>query len=135
VFCEEWGKPVIASGTWVAELVEAAGGTFLGAPGRQVASEEIARLDPEVIVAAWCGAGDRVPLEKIIRDRGWQSTAAAINGRVFCVRDEFLNTPAPTLLQGLDALAHAIHPEIFPDTKGIRRITDVPASTVSNSLP
>ena len=134
VFCEEWGKPLIASGTWVVELVDAAGGDFVGAPGRQVASEEIARLDPEVIIAAWCGAGDRVPLEKIIRDRNWQTTAAAMNGRVFCIRDEFLNTPAPTLLQGLDALAFAIHPELFPDTKGIRRITGVPASTVSNSL-
>lgn len=135
VFCEEWGKPLIASGRWVAELVEAAGGDFVGVPGRQVAPEEITRLDPEIIIAAWCGAGDRVPLEKIIRDRGWQATAAAINGRVFCIRDEFLNTPAPTLLQGLHALAFAIHPEIFPDTKGIRRITDVPVSTVSNSLP
>ena len=36
VFCEEWGKPLIASQTWVAELVEAAGGDFLGAPGRQI---------------------------------------------------------------------------------------------------
>jgi len=26
VFCEEWGKPLIASQVWVAELVEAAGG-------------------------------------------------------------------------------------------------------------
>jgi iron complex transport system substrate-binding protein len=135
VFCEEWGKPVIASGKWVAELVEAAGGDFVGTPGRQVTSEEIARLDPEVIIAAWCGAGDRVPLEKIIRDRGWQATTAVITGRVFCICDEFLNTPAPTLLRGLDALAFAIHPEMFPSTKGIRRITDVPASTVSNSLP
>jgi iron complex transport system substrate-binding protein len=135
VFCEEWGKPVIASGRWVAELIEAAGGDFVGVPGQQVAPEEIARLNPEIIIAAWCGAGDRVPLEKIIRDRDWKATAAAINSRVFCIRDEFLNTPAPTLLQGLDALAFAIHPEIFPDTKGIRRITDVPASTVSNSLP
>jgi iron complex transport system substrate-binding protein len=135
VFCEEWGKPVIPSQKWVAELVDAAGGDFVGTPGRQVASEEIALLDPEVIIAAWCGAGDRVPLEKIIRDRGWHATTAASTGRVFCIRDEFLNTPAPTLLQGLDALAFAIHPEIFPNTKGIRRITDVPASTVSNSLP
>jgi iron complex transport system substrate-binding protein len=134
VFCEEWGKPLIASGMWVAELVEAAGGEFVGTPGRQVAAEEIARLDPEVIIAAWCGAGDRVPLGKIIRDRGWESTSAAVNGRVFCIRDEYLNTPAPTLLQGLSALGFAIHPEIFPSTKGIRRITDVPASAVSNAL-
>jgi len=135
VFCEEWGKPVITSQNWVAELVAAAGGEFVGVPGQHVAVDEILRLDPEVIIAAWCGAGDRVPLEKIIRDRGWQATAAARNGRVFCIRDEYLNTPAPTLLQGLDALAYAIHPEIFPDTKGIRRITDVSASTVSNSAP
>jgi len=136
VFCEEWGKPIIASQAWVAEMVEAAGGIFLTAPGAQVASEEIMRLDPEVIIAAWCGAGDRVPLEKIIAERGWQSTAAARNGRVFCIRDEFLNTPAPTLLHGLGALAWAIHPELFPapeeGTKGIRRITEEQASTVSN---
>lgn len=121
VWCEEWGKPVIASQPWVAELVEAAGGEFLGTPGRQVSAEEILRLDPQVIIAAWCGAGDRVPLEKIVTDRGWQQTSAALSGRVFCIRDEFLNTPAPTLLQGLEALAFAIHPELFPNTKGIRR--------------
>src|SRR5579863_195671 len=133
VFCEEWGKPLIASQPWVAELVEAAGGEFVGVPGRQVSFEEIARLNPEVLIAAWCGAGDRVPLEKIIADRGWQQTTAARAVRVFCVRDEYLNTPAPTLLQGLDALAFAIHPECFQGsnagcTKGIRQITAVPAS-------
>ena len=113
----------------MAELIEVAGGEFVAIPARQVTPEEIIRVDPEVIIAAWCGAGDRVPLEKIIADRGWQETAAAVNGRVFCIRDEYLDTPAPTLLQGLDALAFALHPELFPGTKGIRRITDVPAST------
>lgn len=134
VFCEEWGKPIITSQGWVAELVGAAGGDFVGTPACQLAPAEIARLDPEVMIAAWCGAGDRVPLEKLVADRSWQRTSAARHGRVFCIRDEFLNTPAPTLLQGLDALAFAIHPQIFPGTKGIRRITDVPASTVSNSV-
>lgn len=133
VFCEEWGKPVIASQKWAAELVEAAGGEFLGEPGRRLEEEEIRRLDPEVIIAAWCGSGDRVPLEKIVLQRGWAGTAAARSGRVFCVRDEFLNTPAPTLLAGLDALAWAIHPELFPCTKGIRRITEVPISTMSEA--
>ena len=132
VFCEEWGKPLIASQTWVAELVEAAGGEFLGEPGRTVDAGEILRLDPEVIIAAWCGAGDRVPLEKIIAGRGWEKTVAARSGRIFCIRDEFLNTPAPTLLQGLDCLAFAIHPELFPSTKGIRQITGVPASAVED---
>ncbi|MFZ0860628.1 MAG: ABC transporter substrate-binding protein [Candidatus Sulfotelmatobacter sp.] len=129
VWCEEWGKPIIASQTWVAELVEAAGGDFMGTPGRQASAEEVQRLDPEVIIAAWCGAGERVPLEKIIEERGWKRTAAALSRRIFCIRDEFLNTPAPTLLQGLQALNFAIHPELFPCTKGIRQITAVRASS------
>ena len=132
VFCEEWGKPVIASQPWVAELIEAAGGEFAGTPARQCSSDEIADLNPDIIIAAWCGAGDRVPLEKIIADRGWGRTSAALSGRVFCIRDEFLNTPAPTLLEGLDALAWAIHPEAFPRTKGIRQITGVPAARDEN---
>jgi iron complex transport system substrate-binding protein len=132
VFCEEWGKPLITSQAWVAELVEAAGGEFLGAPGRQISVEEVACMDPEILIAAWCGAGDRVPLEKIVADRKWQGTRAARTSRIYCVRDEHLNTPAPTLLRGLDALAFAIHPEIFAVTKGIRQITCVPSSTAMN---
>ncbi len=133
VWCEEWGKPLIASQQWVAELVEAAGGEFLGTPGKQASADDTQKMDPEIVIAAWCGAGDRVPLEKIIATRGWQGTTAADSGRVFCVRDEFLNTPAPTLLQGLEALAFAIHPELFPCTKGIRQITAVSASVGENS--
>ncbi|MFL6442798.1 MAG: ABC transporter substrate-binding protein [Candidatus Sulfotelmatobacter sp.] len=134
VFCEEWGKPIIASQAWVAELVEAGGGSFVGECGRSISEEEILGLNPEVIVAAWCGAGDRVPLEKIIAARGWQNTSAARSGRVYCIRDEFLNTPAPSLLDGLDALAWAIHPEVFPRTKGIRRITTVPGRDVASNV-
>ncbi|HKT90292.1 MAG TPA: ABC transporter substrate-binding protein [Candidatus Sulfotelmatobacter sp.] len=125
VFCEEWGKPVITSQRWVAELVEAAGGAFLGEPGRAIPSADLVPLDPDVIVAAWCSAGDRVPLEKIVAARGWQQTSAARMGRVFCIRDEFLNTPAPTLLRGLHALAFAIHPDLFPKPEGIRQIKTV----------
>ncbi|HZE25485.1 MAG TPA: ABC transporter substrate-binding protein [Blattabacteriaceae bacterium] len=124
VYCEEWGKPLILSQTWVAELVEASGGRFFGQPGKHTTEEEVAAADPDVIVAAWCGAGDRVPLEKIIPKRGWEQTKAAKNGRVYCINDEFLNTPASTLMQGLNALAAAIHPEMFGMTKGLRRIQE-----------
>ncbi|HEY2233447.1 MAG TPA: ABC transporter substrate-binding protein [Candidatus Angelobacter sp.] len=124
VYCEEWGKPLILSQTWVAELVEAAGGRFFGQPGKHTTEEEVAAADPDVIVAAWCGAGDRVPLEKIIPKREWEQTKAAKNGRVYCINDEFLNTPASTLMQGLNALAAAIHPEMFGVTKGLRRIQE-----------
>lgn len=122
VYCEEWGKPLILSQTWVAELIEIAGGRFFGDPGKQTTEEAVVAADPDVILAAWCGAGDRVPLEKIIPKRGWEQTKAARNGRVYCINDEFLNTPASTLIQGLHALAAAIHPKVFSQPAGLRRI-------------
>jgi iron complex transport system substrate-binding protein len=119
VFCEEWGKPIIASQPWVAELVQAAGGEILATPGAQCSAERIAQMDPEVIIAAWCGAGDRVPLAKIVSQRGWSNTTAARTSQVYCISDELLNTPAPTLVAGLRALSGAIHPEIFGPQRGL----------------
>jgi iron complex transport system substrate-binding protein len=52
VFCEEWGKPLIISQLWVAELVEAAGGEFIGKHGAQISPEEVQALAPEVCIAA-----------------------------------------------------------------------------------
>src|SRR3954468_20945380 len=53
VYCEEWGKPLIHSQGWVKELVEAAGGEFLGTPGSHTDAGTIRAADPEIIIAAW----------------------------------------------------------------------------------
>ncbi|PYX84739.1 MAG: hypothetical protein DMG68_19850, partial [Acidobacteria bacterium] len=114
VYCEEWGKPLIHSQTWVAELVEAAGGRYLGTPGTHTTAEDIAAADPDVLLFAWCGAGNRVPLERVIPQRNWQSLKAVREHRVFCIPDQYLNTPAPTLLEGLACIAAATHPPLHP---------------------
>jgi iron complex transport system substrate-binding protein len=106
----------------VAELVEAAGGRFLGEPGKTTSFDAVADALPEVLIAAWCGAGDRVPLERIIEQREWEDLPAVRDGRVFCINDELLNTPASNLIEGLHAIAWALHPEMFSQPCGIRRI-------------
>jgi iron complex transport system substrate-binding protein len=124
VFCEEWGKPIIASQPWVAELVEAAGGIPVGTPGQQTTAAEVAALDPEVILAAWCGAGDRVPLHKLILREGWAATPAVRERRVYGVADELFNTPAHTLAGGLRAIRWALHPTLFWQPRGVRGLDD-----------
>ena len=126
VYCEEWGKPLIHSQRWVAELVEAAGGEFIGEAGKQTTAEAIRRANPDVIIAAWCGAGDRVPLEKIIAQRGWESLTATREGRIYCINDEYLNTPGPTLVAGLHALEAAISAR---EASGLRRIAAIARAT------
>ncbi len=135
VFCEEWGKPIIASQPWVAEMVEAAGGEFLGQPGKTITAEDIASHQPEVILAAWCGAGDRVPLEKIVEQRGWKNLPAARDRRIFCINDELLNTPATSLIGGLRAIAWALHPERFEQPPGIRQISTEEPLSASSATP
>ncbi len=114
VYCEEWGKPLIHSQPWVKELVEAAGGEFIGDAGKTTTAETIAASDPDVLIFAWCGAGDRVPLARVIQQREWDTLRAVTNGRVYCVPDEFLNTPAHPIVEGLGCLAAAIHPNRYP---------------------
>jgi iron complex transport system substrate-binding protein len=122
VYCEEWGKPLIHSQGWVSELVTAAGGSFLGTPGSVTEPQAVAEADPDVMVFAWCGAGDRVPLERVIEKRQWHGLRAVQAGRVYCIPDDLLNTPATNLLDGLRALASGIHPEIFGNAPTLRTL-------------
>ncbi len=131
VYCEEWGKPLIHSQPWVAELVEAAGGIFVGTPAAATNATTVAATDPDVLLFAWCGAGDRVPLEKVIAQRRWENLGAVRKKRVFCINDEYLNTPATTLLQGLHTIAAALHPELFGGTQGLRSINRAPSDATS----
>jgi iron complex transport system substrate-binding protein len=114
VYCEEWGKPLIHSQSWVAELIEAAGGQYLGTPGAHTTPEEIAAADPDVLLFSWCGAGNRVPLERVIDQRNWHHLRAVQQRRVFCIPDQYLNTPTQSLLEGLACIAAASHPNLHP---------------------
>lgn len=126
VYCEEWGKPLIHSQFWVKELVEAAGGRFLDEPGATTSVAAIAAADPDILIMAWCGAGNRVPLERVVEQREWQHLRAVQNGSVYCIADELLNTPAPNLIDGLSVLAHVLHPDTFdsPVKSGYLRCID-----------
>ena len=123
VYCEEWGKPLIHSQPWVANLVEAAHGRFLGIPGAHTTPDEVAAADPDLLVFAWCGTGNRVPLARVIAQRNWQNLRAVRERRVVCIPDHLLNTPAPTLLQGLACLAAAMHPALYPPHPDIVTLT------------
>ena len=137
VYCEEWGKPLIHSQHWVAELVATAGGAFLGTPGSHTTAEAIAALpepeQPEVLLFAWCGAGNRVPLERVIQQRNWHHLRAVRNHRVFCIPDEYLNTPAPTILQGLACIAAATHPQLFGPHKALIQLGEATLESTAES--
>jgi iron complex transport system substrate-binding protein len=132
VYCEEWGKPLIHSQSWVAELVEAAGGRYLGTPGAHTISQEIAAADPDVLLFSWCGAGSRVPLERVIAQRSWHHLRAVRERRVFCIPDQFLNTPAHTLLDGLACIAATTHPGLHPPHADLIQLSNLNGDAASS---
>jgi iron complex transport system substrate-binding protein len=104
VYCEAWPNPRISSPPWVAELLEFCGAKFVCAPGSRVSDEEIAKSNPDAIVLAWAATGDRANPEKSYSVAKWRDVPAIRNRRVFVVRDELLNTPAPVLARGAKQL-------------------------------
>ena len=104
VYCEAWPNPRITSPPWVAELVERCGAGFIGKPGARISEDEIAVENPDVIILAWAATGDRAKRATAYANKKWTDVAAIRNRRVFVVRDELLNTPAPILTKGAATL-------------------------------
>jgi len=119
VFFEEWDQPLISGIRWVEELVAIAGGdpTFpeLADAGlardRIVDPAEVARRDPDVVFASWCGKKVRKPG---IRARaGWDGVSAVREGRIFEVKSTYILQPGPACLtegvRQLHALLARVH--------------------------
>lgn len=113
VYVEMWPKPPMSSPTWVAELVEIAGGQFVPEqPGRAVADDEVIAANPEFIVVAWAGVA-HPPLDRVARRPGWDQVSAVREACVVAVDEIWLNAPGPNLARGARLLAAVIHPEVF----------------------
>ena len=115
VFFEEWHDPLISGIRWVSELIEVAGGedicvecrTEQGAQGRIQDPEEIARRDPEAVIASWCGR--KVSRDKIVSRAGWEGVTAVKNDQLYEIKSAYILQPGPAALSdGLDQMARII---------------------------
>ena len=123
----EWLDPPFSSGHWTPELVRLAGGReMLGEAGkasRSLTWEEVIAAEPEVIMIACCGFG----IERTLQDMpllaavdGWREIPAVRNGEVFVVDgSQYFSRPGPRLVDSLEILAHALHPDIHPLPNGL----------------
>jgi len=103
-YCEAWPHPRISSPPWVAELVRIAGGEMVVPAGEKVSEQQIAAANPDVIVLAWAATGETADGSEAYEVPDWKNVPAILNRRVYVIRDEWLNTPGPPLLDGARAL-------------------------------
>jgi iron complex transport system substrate-binding protein len=113
VFFEEWDEPLISGIRWVEELIDVAGGvpifpelTDCGlARNRIVDPGEVARRDPEVIFASWCGK--KMKKATIENRPGWRDIAAVRNNDIYEIKSTYILQPGPAALTDGVAQLHA----------------------------
>lgn len=114
VACLEWLDPIFVGGHWVPQMIELAGGEdVLGLPGersRVAEPEELAAARPDVIVAMPCGY-DAERSAREVHEHA-ELVAGLGAGRVVAVdAAAYFSRPGPRLVDGVELLAHALHPD------------------------
>jgi iron complex transport system substrate-binding protein len=114
----EWLDPVFVAGHWTPQLIEMAGGQdVLGFPGEhseQSTWETVRAAQPDVVVVMPCGydvpRSHEEALEHAdeLRSVGAREIVAVDAGATF-------SRPGPRLVDGLELLAHVLHPDAVPD--------------------
>ena len=120
VFCLEWIDPYYCCGHWVPEMVELAGGVAAlgrkGADSVRISWTDIDALSPEIVIVSPCGFGLEEAVEqakKLLQQPGWNDLPAVLNDRVFAVNaNAYFARPGPRVVDGVELLAHLIHPEL-----------------------
>ena len=123
VFVAEWLEPPFAAGHWVPDMVEVAGGSEVagmsGEASYRLRWDDVARLEPDVVVLAPCGFDlDRTLSEVVTLDLSANllGTPARQESRVFAVdANANFSRPGPRLIDGVELLAYLIHPAAYSD--------------------
>jgi iron complex transport system substrate-binding protein len=123
VFSLDWSDPPFVAGHWMPEIVEAVGGVNLlndkGEPSKVVTWRQIRDENPEVIVFMPCGYYLEEAEEEgaaLFGHPDFADTPAARNGNVFAVdATSFFSRPGPRIVDGLEIMAWAVHPEAYPE--------------------
>jgi iron complex transport system substrate-binding protein len=117
----EWFDPVFVAGHWTPQLIELAGGDdalgFTGEHSEQSTWEDVAAARPDVVVAMPCGFDAPTAYREAEMHAEQLATVGA--GQVIAVdAAAYFSRPGPRLVDGLELLAHILHPELFPDSPG-----------------
>ncbi|HWT91550.1 MAG TPA: cobalamin-binding protein [Solirubrobacteraceae bacterium] len=113
----EWMDPVFVAGHWTPQLIEMAGGFdvlgFAGEHSEESTWELLAAASPDIVLCMPCGYdAPRAHREALLFADQLRSVGA---GEVLAVNaSAYFSRPGPRLIDGLELLAHLLHPDRVP---------------------
>lgn len=140
VLAIEWLDPPFAPGHWVPQMIALAGGTCLagetGRPSRQVSWDELAGLDPDVLIVMPCGYGleaSRREAEAHAEHLRRIASRALTSGRAYVVDgSSYFNRSGPRVVDGIEILAALLHGDRFPPVDLAGRAEPLSPRTTDN---
>jgi iron complex transport system substrate-binding protein len=117
----EWVDPIYCGGHWIPQMLEWAGAEDRnsrdGTDSVRIPWEKVLEYRPEVILVSPCGFKMSKALEQaaLLRSRpGWTDLPAVKHGKVYAVdANAYFARPGPRLVEGVELLAHLVHPDHF----------------------
>lgn len=103
--------------SFLASLISLAGGDpITGDPASTaIQLEDLIAADPELILLGDAAYDPSITAAVVAARTGWSEMSAVINGRIVIMLDDIVITrPGPRIVDGLEALARAIHPDLVP---------------------
>ena len=114
----EWLDPPFAAGHWTPQLIEYAGGQdvlgFAGEKSAERAWQEVEACQPDIVIVMPCGYDAEIAHREAEMHR--DELAAVGAGEIVAVdAAAYFSRPGPRIIDGLELLAHIIHPELVPE--------------------
>jgi iron complex transport system substrate-binding protein len=127
----EWLDPPFVAGHWTPQLIELAGGEdVLGFPGENSQERtwaEVEASQPDVVIVMPCGYDAEIAHREAEMHR--DELVAIGAGEVVAVNaSAYFSRPGPRIVDGLELLAHILHPELVPENP------DLPAQALTVEL-
>jgi len=120
----EWLRPPWIGGHWIPQMIDYAGGIdnlgTLGKPSRKVEWKAIVEYEPEIMILSPCGYDVKQVLAEVqtlSAYSNWDDIPAFRTSNIYAVNaSAYFSRPGPRIVNGLELLAHIIHPKLFPET-------------------
>jgi iron complex transport system substrate-binding protein len=117
----EWLDPPFVAGHWTPQLIEYAGGDdVLGFAGEHSAErtwQDVEAIQPDIVIVMPCGFDAEIAFREAEMHREQLSRLGA--GEVVAVNAAaYFSRPGPRIVDGLELLAHILHPELVPEAPG-----------------
>jgi iron complex transport system substrate-binding protein len=117
----EWVDPIYCGGHWIPQMLDWAGAedrnSRHGTDSVRIPWERVLEYQPGVVIVSPCGFKTDKALEqssKLMERPGWNALPAVKQWKVFAVdANAYFARPGPRIVEGVELLAHLIHPEDF----------------------